>query len=44
MYTTLMPVSTQSEVDTLKATDTFRLMTFFPRLQLDRIPTWVGKD
>jgi hypothetical protein len=44
MYTTLIPVQTQAEIDTLKKTDTFMLMTFFPRLQLDRGPTWVGKD
>jgi hypothetical protein len=43
MYTTLIPVETQSEIDTLKATGTFLLMTFFPRLQLGGVPKWVGK-
>jgi len=33
-----------SRIDTLKETDTFMLMTFFPRLQLDGKPKWVGKD
>jgi len=44
MYTTLIPVQTQSEIDALKAADSFRLMLFFPRLQLDGVPKWIGKD
>ena len=43
MYTTLIPVQTQSEIDALKATDTLHLMTFYPRLQLDRVPKWMAK-
>jgi hypothetical protein len=35
IYTTLIPVQTQTEIDALKETDTFLLMTYFPRLQLD---------
>jgi hypothetical protein len=44
MYTTLIPVQTPEEIQTLKETDTFMLMTFFPRLQLDRSPKWIGKS
>jgi hypothetical protein len=44
MYTTLIPVQTQEEIQALKGTDTIMLMTFFPRLQLDGNPTWIGKD
>jgi hypothetical protein len=41
MYTTLIPVQTQTEMDAL----TFVLMTYFPRLQLDGgTPRWIGKD
>jgi len=44
MYDTLIPVQTQAEIDALKETDTFMLMTFFPRLQLDgHAPVWVGR-
>jgi hypothetical protein len=44
MYTTLIPVRTKEEIETLKGTSTFMLMTFFPRLQLDGGPKWIGKD
>lgn len=45
MYTTLIPVQTQAEIEALKETDTFTLLTYFPRLQLDDgSPRWVGKD
>ena len=44
MYTTLIPVQTQSEIDALKATNFFTLLNFYPRLQLDGGPKWVGKD
>jgi hypothetical protein len=44
MYTTLVPVQTQAEIDALKETDTFMLMTYFPRLQIDGgTPKWMGK-
>ena len=44
MYTTLIPVQTPEQADELKATTTFMLMTYVPRLQLDGKPTWVGTD
>ncbi len=45
MYTTLIPVQTPAEIDALKETDIFNLLTYFPRLQLDGgKPKWMGKD
>ena len=45
MYTTLIPVQTQAQIEKLKATDTFMLMAYFPRLQLDGGKArWAGKD
>lgn len=44
MYTTLIPVQTQEQIDALKATNNFTLMTYFPRLQLDGgNAKWMGK-
>ena len=43
MYTTLIPVQTKEEIEALKETDIFTLMTYFPRLQLDGTPKWMGK-
>jgi hypothetical protein len=43
-YSTLIPVQTKEEAETLKGTSVFNLMTYFPRLHLDGKPTWVGKD
>jgi hypothetical protein len=44
MYTTLIPVQTQAEIDALKETDTLMLMAYFPRLQIDGgMPKWAGK-
>ena len=42
-YSTLIPVQTKEEIEALKATSIFDLMTYFPRLHLDGKPTWVGK-
>jgi hypothetical protein len=42
-YSTLIPVQTKEEVEALKATSIFTLMTYFPRLHLDGKATWVGK-
>jgi hypothetical protein len=42
-YSTLIPVRTLEEIETLKKTDNFNLMRYFPRLHLDGVPTWVGK-
>jgi hypothetical protein len=45
MYTTLIPVQSQAEIDTLKETHTYMLMTYFPRLQIDGgVAKWMGKD
>jgi hypothetical protein len=44
MYTTLIPVQTKAEIDALKETDIFMLMTYFPRLQIDGGKAkWMGK-
>jgi hypothetical protein len=45
MYTTLIPVQTQAEIEALKQTNNFTLLTYFPRLQWDGgKPRWMGKD
>lgn len=44
MYTTLIPVQTQEQINALKATNNFTLMSYFPRLQLDGGKAkWMGK-
>ena len=44
MYTTLIPVQTKAEIDALKETDIFMLMTYFPRLQIDGgNAKWMGR-
>jgi hypothetical protein len=44
-YSTLVPVKTPEEIESLKQTDNFTLMTYFPRLQLDGgKPKWMGKS
>jgi hypothetical protein len=42
-YSTLIPVQTQEEIEALKATNSFTLMRYYPRLHCDGIPTWNGK-
>lgn len=43
-YVTLIPVQTREEIEALKQTDNFSLMTYFPRLHLDGgTPAWTGK-
>ncbi len=45
MYTTLIPVKTQAEIEALKQTDTFSLLMYFPRSQFDGgKPRWMCKD
>jgi hypothetical protein len=43
-YSTLIPVQTPEDIQALKQTTTFELMTYFPRLQFDGYkPAWIGK-
>lgn len=43
-YSTLIPVHSTEEIEALKCTSVFTLMTYFPRLQFDGInPSWIGK-
>lgn len=42
-YSTLIPVQTPQEIEALKETSTFDLMTYYPRLHLDGQPSWNGK-
>jgi hypothetical protein len=43
-YSSLIPVRTREEAETLNNTDTFNLMRYFPRLHLDgTTPVWNGK-
>jgi hypothetical protein len=42
-YSTLVPVQTQEEIAALRETNVFTLMTYFPRLNFNGTPKWVGK-
>ena len=42
-YSTLVPVRTQEEIAALRETNVFTLMTYFPRLNFNGTPKWVGK-
>ncbi|MDX8436036.1 MAG: hypothetical protein E5V17_01025 [Mesorhizobium sp.] len=40
MYSTLLPVQTQEEIDALNQTDESSILRYFPRLQWDDGPPW----
>jgi hypothetical protein len=42
-YSTLIPVATVEESETLKKTDSFNLMRYYPRLHVGQGAAWVGK-
>ena len=44
-YVTLIPVQTPEEIAALKQTTILTLLSYFPRLQLDKgKAVWIGKD
>jgi hypothetical protein len=44
-YSTLIPVQSQEEIEALKQTNFFTLMSYFPRLQWESgTPVWTGKS
>ena len=44
-YTTLIPVQTREQIEALRATDIFGLLSYFPRLQSSGgTYVWIGKD